>query len=560
MTIPVLLLTNADSPAELALTRALCGAGLLAVETSSDGDRLRGLEPGAIVVAAIDPSRPFAALSASSERALIAHVSAGGGLLVTGGTLDAWREHARLLDLLGRPRGDATPLTEIIAHPTEHDALTRRLDERIAFADRVTLLVELPTCAVPLLATTSRLRPATLAYRLAVGDGCVVVFGVGRESGVWAVPALGQLAGRAVKALAGQVEGAPVRVGMIGYGAIGREHGSAIGNVAGLELAVVCDRVQARLDQARDTFPDVRVTSDLREVSHDPNVDAVIVSTPPNTHAAIAEIFLRAGKHVVLEKPFCLKRDEADRLIALAAESQRALTVYQCRRWDADYLAIREVVASGTIGDIFHVETFIGGFAHPCDFWHSDADVSGGAVFDWGSHYLDWVLELVPDRVTSVTGVEHKRVWHDVTNADQTHVALRFAGGQEADLVQSDIAAALKPKWYILGTRGALVADWRRESVKSREWSGNLIEEVLAPAESPAAVSVMTCAATGEIHTQLLALPTPPPFSFHRNLANHLHNSEPLAVDAASARRNVVVMEAARDSARQGGQPIPVEA
>ena len=85
------------------------------------------------------------------------------------------------------------------------------------------------------------------------------------------------------------------------------------------------------------------------------------------------------------------------------------------------------------IGDVFHMETFIGGYAHPCDYWHSHEPISGGVFYDWGSHYLDWILQLIPDRVVSVRGVEHKRVWHDVTNADHSSVYLRFAGGQEAE-------------------------------------------------------------------------------------------------------------------------------
>src|SRR3989442_871035 len=78
---------------------------------------------------------------------------------------------------------------------------------------------------------------------------------------------------------------------------------------------------------------------------------------------------------------------------------------------------------------------------------------------------------------------DHKRVWHDVTNADHSSVYLRFAGGQEAEFMHSDIAAALKPKWYILGERGAIGGHWRHETVKTRRWSGDLIEERLAPAQ-----------------------------------------------------------------------------
>lgn len=159
----------------------------------------------------------------------------------------------------------------------------------------------------------------------------------------------------------------------------------------------------------------------------------------------------------------------------------------------------------------------------------------------------------MPDPVTQVQGTEHKRVWHDVTNADQTTVHLRFAGGQEATLVQSDIAAALKPKWYILGTRGAIVAEWRHTTVQTRAWSGDLVEERLAPSEALPIVTVHERAANGAISVRTLTLSPPPPFAFHRNFADHLHLGMPLAVSPASARRNVIVMEAARHSAANEG-------
>ena len=161
--------------------------------------------------------------------------------------------------------------------------------------------------------------------------------------------------------------------------------------------------------------------------------------------------------------------------------------------------------------------------------------------------------------MVSVSGIEHKRVWHDVTNADQSSVYLRFAGGQEAEFMHSDIAAAMKPKWYILGERGAIVGHWRQEFVKTRRWSGDLIEQRLAPSEALPTLSVFTRDISDAIHEQHLTLPTAPSYAFHRNLANHLHAHEPLAVPPEESRRNIVVMEAAKRSALHGGETIAVE-
>jgi predicted dehydrogenase len=557
--VAVLLLTNDPLAEGHPLAHALRTMPSLRVEVATTPKRLTDLAPGSVVVALIDPTRPFAPLTPRLEGALLAHLRRGGGLVMVGGTLTAWSEQHDLLQALGMVATPALPRAEIIAEITTNHPLTRRLAPEFTVTDAAMLLSALPEDGVPLLETTWQSRRAPLAALRPIGDGAAIVLTLGNVASAWHQPVLGQFVIRAVGAVAGQTEGKALNVAMIGYGAIGREHGTAISQVSGLTYALVCDRVSARLEEAQRTFPGVRTTLDLAEVEADPTIDAVIISTPPNSHASIAAQMLRAGKHVILEKPFCLTRTEADALLALAETQQRALTVYQCRRWDADYLAIQQTLAAGAIGDPFHIEAFIGGFEHPCHYWHSDADISGGAIYDWGSHYLDWILNLVPAPVISVRGTEHKRVWHDVTNADQTHVQLQFADGQEADLLQSDIAAALKPKWYILGTRGALVADWRHTSVQTRKWSGDLIEERLAPSEALPLITVHERDEAGLIHARHLALPTPPLFAFHRNFANHLHNGEPLAVDPASARRNVVVMEAVRRSAAQGGKTIEVE-
>jgi predicted dehydrogenase len=248
---------------------------------------------------------------------------------------------------------------------------------------------------------------------------------------------------------------------------------------------------------------------------------------------------LNAGKHVVCEKPFGLHVDEVDRMIDAAASRGLVLTVFQSRRWDPDYIGMREVALSGSIGEPFYLESFIGGHDHPCDFWHSHEPISGGTIYDWGSHYFDWILQLFGDRVHTVAAQAHKRVWHDVTNSDQVRVDLTFAGGAQATFLQSDIAAARKPKWYLLGTQGAVVGDWVDEPV---------------PADFPARLTVFRD--TGE---ERLTLPRRDEHGFYRNLADHLAWGEPLAVKAEDARRTVAVMEAATLSIARGGAQIKVE-
>lgn len=500
-------------------------------------------------------------INAEQEDKLYSFILRGGGLVCLGDAAEAYREYPLLGELLGPIQGFCTPRSEIIAHVATTDHfITRRMDPSFAVHESVYLLDMVPPDAHILWQASWQYAKYTVAYVREFGQGRIFCTTLGSDPQTQALPIVQQLLFRALRFAAGaETLEQTKRVAMIGYGAIGFEHGTAINNVAGLEYALVCDRNKERLAIASKAFPGVNTCTELSELEEDSDIDVVIVSTPPDTHAAISKRMLLAGKHVVSEKPFCLTTIEADDLIQLAQDNHRALTVYQCRRWDPDFLAIQEVLKQGTIGDVFHIETFIGGYAHPCDYWHSHEPISGGVFYDWGSHYLDWILQLVPDTVISVRGVEHKRVWHDITNADHSSVYLRFAGGREAEFMHSDIAAALKPKWYILGTQGAIVGHWRQETVKTRRWSGDLIEERLAPSEALPDLYVYKREMSGAIHEQHLTLPKSPLYAFHRNLANHLHCDEPLAIPPEQSRRNIAVMEAAKRSAEKGGEIIALD-
>jgi predicted dehydrogenase len=305
-----------------------------------------------------------------------------------------------------------------------------------------------------------------------------------------------------------------------------------------LRVVGVCDLSPERREAAaRDWAVPTYARAD--ELLANAEVGLVVVGTPPSAHAEPVLRALEAGKHVVCEKPFAIRAADGDRMIDMASSRRLVLTVYQSRRWDPDFIAMRDVARSGSIGQPFYLESFIGGYDHPCDLWHSHEPISGGTIYDWGSHYFDWILQLFPDTVRVVAAQAHKRVWHDVTNADQVRVDVTFAGGAQAGFLQSDIAFARKPKWYLLGTEGAVVGEWADADV---------------PSDFPARVNVHR--RTG---VETLALPPRDDNGFYRNLADHLAWQEPLAVTAEEARRTVAVMEAATRSIASGGAQVTVE-
>src|SRR5258708_23186851 len=120
----------------------------------------------------------------------------------------------------------------------------------------------------------------------------------------------------------------------------------------------------------------------------DPDIGVVVVGPPRVAHAGSVIAALAAGKHVVCEKPFALRVDEVDRMTDEAAARDRVLTVYQSRRWDPDYVAMRDVIRSGGIGEPFYMESFIGGDSPPSDYSPSPHPLSDGPIRHLGPHCL----------------------------------------------------------------------------------------------------------------------------------------------------------------------------
>ncbi|KPJ77348.1 MAG: hypothetical protein AMJ54_08485 [Deltaproteobacteria bacterium SG8_13] len=346
-------------------------------------------------------------------------------------------------------------------------------------------------------------------------------------------------------------------VGLLGYApSVGRLHAEGAAATPGLRLQAVCDLNPQRVLEAQQDFPELRASEAASALAEDPEVDLVIISTPPNTHARLCLEMMKAGKHVVCEKPLALNRSETDALTQTAAEQQVHLSCHQNRRWDPDYLAIRSALSNGRIGELFYLETFVGGFSHPCGYWHSHQPVSGGTAYDWGAHYLDWIVSLVPAAITAVVGTRHKRVWHDVTNSDQERVQVRFSGGQEAEFIHSDIAAARKSKWYLLGTKGAIISRWKSVSTYEIDPVHYFHQHDIPATEMPPELWLRRRMASGDIESRRLSLPARRRFPFHRNLADHLLLGEPLAAPLEDSVQVVKILEAAAQSAAQGGSLV----
>ena len=369
-------------------------------------------------------------------------------------------------------------------------------------------------------------------------------------------PAFQQIIYRLLRWLGGQLNNKRTfNIGLLGYAqSVGQAHGLAIEATPGLALRAACDLNQERLNRAGMDFPGVDTYESVDELAKAPDLDLVIIATPPNSHARLSIDMMAAGKHVVCEKPLALNRRETTAMVEMAERQGVHLSCHQNRRWDVDYLAIKQALAEGLLGDLFYVETFVGGFIHPCGYWHSHDAISGGTTYDWGGHYLDWIVSLIPDPIVEVICTRHNRVWHDITNADQERIQMRFAGGQEAEFIHSDIAAVRKPKWYLLGTEGAIVGRWLDVATYEIDPILYFHRHDIPATEMVPDLTLHRRHHSGQIVAQQLALPKREHYLFHRNLADHLITGEPILTPLEESVQVVTILEAAAKSAAHGGK------
>jgi predicted dehydrogenase len=244
-----------------------------------------------------------------------------------------------------------------------------------------------------------------------------------------------------------------IRVGLIGYGYAGRTfHAPLIRATSGLELAAISS---SRPERVHADLPGVAVVASPEEVCASPAIALVVVATPNDTHVPIAAMALKAGKHVVLEKPIAPTLQESRELVSLAKRERRVLAVFHNRRWDGDFLAVTDLVASGVLGEITHVESHFDRYRPVVrDRWRERPGAGAGLWYDLGPHLVDQALQLfgLPDRVTGNLAAQRPGAEAD----DWAHVILEY-GRRRVILHTSVVVAASPPRFVVHGLAGSWI-------------------------------------------------------------------------------------------------------
>lgn len=210
-----------------------------------------------------------------------------------------------------------------------------------------------------------------------------------------------------------------LRAGLVGFGLAGKAfHGPLISATPGLELMAV---VTSQLAAVAERFPMAKVHPSIDALLADSSLDLVVIASPDEHHCSQAIAALEAGKHVVVDKPFALDLTEARRMADAARAAGRMLSVFHNRRWDADFLTLRELVEGGRLGAIMQFESHFDRFRPvPLDRWKDHR--AGGVWQDLGPHLVDQVMQLfgMPVDVIADIGAQKSAA------PDYAHVVLRY--------------------------------------------------------------------------------------------------------------------------------------
>jgi scyllo-inositol 2-dehydrogenase (NADP+) len=246
-----------------------------------------------------------------------------------------------------------------------------------------------------------------------------------------------------------------IDVGLIGFGLAGRSfHAPVIRAVPGLRLAAILQRSG---NEAAERYPDVRIVRTLDELLSIKEIRLVVIATPNDSHFPLAEQCLAAGRDVLVDKPFTTALDEAIALVEFAKQQNRLLTVYQNRRYDGDFQAIVQLVASGALGRIVRFESNYDRFRPELrpGAWRERSGPGTGIFFDLAPHLIDHALMLLGLPLALTADIRRER--EGAVADDAFDLAFHYPRGLRADLRSSILAAVTRPRFLLHGTQGAFV-------------------------------------------------------------------------------------------------------
>ena len=336
------------------------------------------------------------------------------------------------------------------------------------------------------------------------------------------------------------------RIAIIGLGGMVTWHLNELETLNEPEVAGIWDIKEERREYARSR--NVFVYDSLEALMADETVDLVLIATPNDMHKPLAIQAMEAGKNVICEKPVTICSEDLQEMTAASERTGKLLTVHQNRRWDEDFLTVKEILKEGKLGPVYRIESRVQG-AHgiPGD-WRQEPEKGGGMILDWGVHLLDQALLLYPD-------AKIQTVYATVTNVTNTKVDDGFAadlGLSNGVHIMVEVGTSnfiTLPRWVVLGTDGtAVIEDWNLTG-KQVCAHGNDEKDVVPVITAAGLTKTMAPRREDTIATYPLPEIHSDVRDFYRNVVAHLNGEAEQLIKLPQVARVMNLMEAIRTSA-----------
>ena len=281
----------------------------------------------------------------------------------------------------------------------------------------------------------------------------------------------------------------PVRFGLIGYGAWGRHHARAIAESGESQLIAIATRSPENQAEAREKFPSVQITSDYHELLARPDIDVVDIVLPTDLHFEVSSAVLRAGKHLLLEKPMAANLTHCDELIRLAKEHDRLLAIGHEFRLSSLWGRVKEMIDAGMIGEPQYalIELWRNPYRQGASGWRYDIKRVGNWILEEPIHFFDlarWYFAKQGNPESIFARANARRPDHPELQ-DNFSAIVNFPRGAYAVISQTLGAFEHHQVVKITGTTGALWATWSgafdrtfHPTFSLRHFDGQVIKEI----------------------------------------------------------------------------------
>ena len=337
-----------------------------------------------------------------------------------------------------------------------------------------------------------------------------------------------------------------IKVGLAAFGMSGKVfHAPFLSTNPHFELRKIVERSK---ELSKEFYPQTQIVRTFSDLLTD-DIDLIIVNTPDSTHYEYCRQALEAGKHIVVEKPFTTTIEQGEELICLAEKKHLTLSVFQNRRWDADFLTVQEIIHNKYLGRLVEYESTFQryrNFIKP-NTWKETGEAGGGLTYNLGSHLIDQALVLfgMPEAVYAETAI-----LRDGGKVDDYFVIRLLYPNIKVNLKASYLMKEPLPRFVLHGTLGSYIK-YGVDKQEAALVAGGIPNQPHWGEEAEEEWGIINTEIEGKEVRQKYPSLKGNYGAFYQNIYEHIKEQKPLITDARQVIQVIKVIEAAYKSSKE---------